>query len=298
MAALSALAGCGGGGGGETGSLSMQVTDAPVDGVNEVVVEFTGVTLKPKGGPAFDIAFDAPLSVDLKSLHSGNTAVLFDDEIVPAGRYEWLRLEVNAEFDTILDSYVVESGGAQLELRIPSGANSGLKLVSGFTVAAGGASSFVIDWNLREGLVKSPGQPGYKLQPALRITNLQEFGSIAGSITPELVTAEACTSDPVTGAGNAVYVFSGAGVVPDDIDGGAPEPLTIAEVKYDAETGHYGYAVPFLAPGTYTVAFTCQAADDAVPDAEDPAADVDDPLTFTAGTDATVVADEVTTVDF
>ena len=117
-------------------------------------------------------------------------------------------------------------------------------------------------------------------------------------IAPELVTAEGCTSDPATGAGNAVYVFAGAGVTPDDIDGVAPEPLTIAEVQYDAESGRYGYAAPFLAPGSYTVAFTCQAASDAVPDVENPGADVDDPLAFSAGVDATVVADEVTTVDF
>ncbi len=300
LAALSllAVAGCGGGGGSSNGSLNLDITDAPVDGVDQIVVEFTRVTLKPRGGSAFDVVFDQPLSVDLKTLHSGNTEVLLDGEIVPAGRYEWVRLAVNAEFDNVFDSYVIEEGGGQVELRVPSGANSGLKLVSGFTVVAGGESSFVIDWNLREGLVQPAGQQGYKLQPALRITDLQESGTISGTVAAELVNNAACTSDANTGEGNAVYVFAGTGIVPDDIDGADPEPRTIADVRFDDVSGSYAYVVPFLAPGDYTVAFTCQAADDAVPDAENPGVDVDDAILFSAGIAATVVADQATTVNF
>lgn len=294
-----ALTGCGGGGGGSgTGTLNLAMTDAPVDGVDQVVVEFTGVTLKPQGGAAFDVTFDQPVSVDLKTLHSGNTELLLGGEIVPAGRYEWVRLAVNAEFDSVLDSYVMEQGGGQVELWVPSGANSGLKLVSGFTVVAGGESSFVIDWNLREGLVQPPGQPGYKLQPALRITDMQEYGTIEGTVDAVLVSDPTCTSDPNTGEGNVVYVFSGSAITPDDIDGVDPEPLTTAEVRLDDMNGAYFYRVPFLAPGDYTLAFTCHAADDRVPDDENPGADVNDPIVFTSGTDATVVADQTTTVDF
>ena len=293
------LAGCGGGsGGGGTGALSLAVTDGPVDGVDEVVVEFTGVTLKPRGGSAFDVTFDAPLSIDLKSLHSGNSELLLDGEVVPAGAYEWIRLDVNAEFDNVLDSYVTEEGGGQVELRVPSGENSGLKLVSGFTVVAGGETGFVIDWNLREGLVEAPGQPGYKLQPALRITDMQEYGTIAGTVATSLVTAEACTSDPNTGEGNVVYVYAGNGVAPDDIDGVDPEPLATADVRLDLASGNHEYMATFLAPGPYTVAFTCMAGDDTVPDEELPGLDVDDPLVFTDGADAAVTAGATTTVNF
>lgn len=296
---ISLVAACGGGsGGGSSGSLTLAVTDGPVDGVDQVVVEFTGVTLKPQGGTAFDVVFDAPLAIDLKSLNSGNSELLLDAETVPSGRYEWIRLNVNAEFDTVLDSYVVEEGGGQVELRVPSGDNSGLKLVSGFTVVAGGEAAFVIDWNLREGLVDAPGQQGYKLQPALRITDMQEYGTIAGTVATGLVSAEGCTSDPNTGEGNTVYVFEGAGVTPDDIDGADPEPLATAEVRLDIGSGNYEYTAAFLAPGAYTVAFTCMATDDQVPDTDNPGPDVDDPIVFTAGVDATVTDGNTTPVNF
>lgn len=297
--AISLLAACGGGsGGGGNGSLTLAVTDGPVDGVDQVVVEFTGVTLKPQGGSAFDVVFDLPLAIDLKTLNSGNTELLLDGETVPSGRYEWIRLNVNANFDNVLDSYVVEEGGGQVELRVPSGDNSGLKLVSGFTVVAGGEAAFVIDWNLRQGLVQAPGQQGYKLQPALRITDMQEYGTIAGTVATGLVTAEGCTSDPNTGEGNTVYIFAGAGVIPDDIDGAEAEPLATAEVRLDIGSGNYEYMAPFLAPGAYTVAFTCMAADDQVPDSENPGADVDDPIVFTGGVDATVTDGNTTPINF
>lgn len=293
------LAACGGSsGGGSSGSLTLAVTDGPVDGVDQVWVEFTGVTLKPQGGTAFDVVFDTPLAIDLKALNSGNSELLLDAETVPSGQYEWIRLNVNAEFDNELDSYVVEEGGGQVELRVPSGANSGLKLVSGFTVVAGGEASFVIDWNLRQGLVEAPGQQGYKLQPALRIIDMQEYGTIAGTVATGLVNGEGCTSDPNTGEGNTVYIFAGAGVTPDDIDGTDPEPLATAEVRLDLGSGNYEYMAPFLAPGTYTVAFTCMAADDAVPDGDNPGPDVDDAIVFTGGVDAIVTDGNTTPVNF
>lgn len=294
------IGGCGGGGGGDsgTGQLSLGLTDAPVDGVAEVWVQFTGVTVKPQSGPAIDFAFEAPLSVNLLALDETNTATLLNGEDVPAGEYNWIRLNVNAEFDGVMDSYVIEDGGGQIELRVPSGENSGLKLVSGFTVLAGGEASFVIDWNLRMGLVAPGGQPGYKLQPALRIVDMAEYGAVEGTVATALITDGSCTADPNTGEGNEVYVFSGSGVTPDDIDGVVPEPLATAQVRLDDTSGNYEYRAAFLPVGDYTVAFTCQAADDLVPDPDNPGADIDDAIAFTAGVDAAVGDGQTTTVNF
>jgi hypothetical protein len=92
------------------------------------------------------------------------------------------------------------------------------------------------------------------------------------------------------GCAPAVYAFSGAGVTPDDVDGTDPEPVSSAMPVLNAATGHYDYTIGFLSAGPYTVTFTCDA------DADDPAAS--DDLVFTGTQDATVVADETTTVDF
>ncbi len=320
---VSALSACGGGGGGDgIGTLNVAVTDAPVDGVTEVWVEFDGYTLKPSddddveclemqpieeeeidaaecetdGDGQVKYTFDTPRSINLKELTNGKTELLFEQD-VPAGRYNWIKLHVNAEFDGVFDSYVVEDGGGQVELRVPP---DRLKLGNHFTVTANGNSTFVIEWNLRMGLTDPVGQPGYKLQPSLRITDMTEWGTIAGMVDMNLLPPvnQSCTSDVNTGDGDVVYVYEGADVVPDDIDGMDSDPLTTADVRLDADSGNYEYMVPFLSPGNYTVAFTCQGGDDAVPDLDMPELPTDDAIEFTEGMNATVVDDATTVVDF
>ncbi len=63
-------------------------------------------------------------------------------------------------------------------------------------------------------------------------------------------------------ATNRVYVFSGT-VTPDDIDGNAVDPVVTIPVNQDANACTFGYAGSGLAAGTYTIAFTNDAAADA-----------------------------------
>jgi hypothetical protein len=119
--ALAVLAGCGGGGGGDssgprTGTLRLGITDAPVDQADAVVVQFTGVELKPKGEAAFSRDFTAPKTLDVLALQGTTRVMLLDGETVPAGEYEWMRLKVNAD-PAVRDSYVT-IGGEECEMRI------------------------------------------------------------------------------------------------------------------------------------------------------------------------------------
>ena len=174
------LAACGSSGGSDidkTGFLAIGITDAPVDDVSAVVVEFTGVTLKPSSGDEIVITFDAPKTFDLLTLTDGLTAELLHETEVPVGTYNWVRLAVNAEFDSVFDSWAMTPEG-QVELRVPSGGNSGLKLVSGFTVTQNQSTNLVIDWDLRKALTDPLGQPGFHLRPALRVTDLASYGTL------------------------------------------------------------------------------------------------------------------------
>ena len=72
-----------------------------------VVVQFTGVELKPKDGPAFSRDFETPKTIDVLGLRA-NRAMLLDGETVPAGDYEWMRLKVNADPNVAGDTYISE----------------------------------------------------------------------------------------------------------------------------------------------------------------------------------------------
>ena len=296
------VAACGGGSGGaagatvnaaQTGTLSVAVTDAPIDGVTGVTVEFAGVAVKPADGEPMTFEFDAPLAVDLAALTGETSALLLDGETLPAGRYEWLRLDVNADCDAFIDSFVDTASGARIELAVPGA--SGPQLSGGFTVSADRETSFVIDWDLRSALGAPNGGACYKLRPSLRVVDQSAYGVIQGAVATSEVESSMCSSDVNTLAGNAVYVFEGSNVVPDDIDGIAPDPITTANILRDIDSGTYRYTAAFLPPGDYTVAFTCQGRADRVPD--DDAAAPDDDLAFSPAVNAQVTAGDITVAD-
>ncbi len=244
---------------GGKGAISISVTDAPIDSSSKVVVEFSGVSIKPENGEAIEFTFDEARSIDLLSLQGNLSESLLENETIPAGNYNWIRLHVNAEDDGILDSYIETESGTQLELYVPSGSQSGLKLVRGFTVAAGGLTDFTVDFDLRKSIVKAPEKSGssVKLKPTLRLIDNVMVGSISGTIDANMII-EAC-DNPALEMG-AVYVYTGADVTPLDVSGANTDPLTTALVSFDGET--YGYEVGFLITGEYTLAYTCDAAQD------------------------------------
>lgn len=273
VAAIAAvtLSACGGNGGSSftpqgKGELTISLTDGPVDEVTEVNVEITGMQIKPVGGPAFDLVLtQTPYVVDLLSLTDDNAAVLVDGAVINEGDYEWLRMDMNAEIDTVFDSYVVEkNGGAWVEIFVPSGT---VRLVNGFSVEANEALELKFDWDMRKGLVKPPGLGGYILKPAFRVIGTTPFGTLSGAIPVSTVTSLAndCNADsPVANdydVGNTVYVFEGFDAEVDDIDGADNDPVATADAAINLAATDYEYSI-LLPFGEYTVAFTCQSAND------------------------------------
>lgn len=282
------------------GRLNLAVTDAPVDAATAVVVEFSGVEIKPASGAAVEFYFcaaeedavtvseepcDEPgtRSIDLLALQGGGSAMLLDGVEVPAGDYNWMRLKVNA-VRNVIDSYIELEDGGVHSLYIPGGEQTGLKLVSGFNVPDDGVANYTIDFDLRKSVHKPQGHPDYVLKPALRLISNGAAGRVAGSVAPEMVNHESCTG------GDAVYVWSGADAVPMDVRGTDSDPIATASVELDAETGNYTYAIGFLEAGEYTFAFTCQASSD------DPAAE--DELEFVAVSNVAVSAGTTVQHDF
>lgn len=312
-AAATLLVACGGGGGDQprTGTLKLGITDAPVDQALEVNLQFTGVELKPVDGEAFSLDFTPAKNFNLLSLTGTTRAMLVDGVQIPAGDYEWVRLKVTADPNVGGDSYVVlEQGGQQCEIRIPSGDQTGLKLVRGFTVAVGAITDFTIDFDLRKSLVAPPGQrtivdtcgnQAFLLKPVLRMVNNLQVGAIGGTIDPNLIAAQCASPTTPPYPGN-VYLFGpiaeGAAdttVVPDDYDANDADGRdALASAMVDPDTG--SYTIGFVAPGRYKVAYTCDADETDVDADTDATEEVD--FTPTEGTAISVTAGQVADVDF
>jgi hypothetical protein len=87
-------------------------------------------------------------------------------------------------------------------------------------------------------------------------------GGIRGEVdSSKLMATPPVCSDTQTGTFNAVYVFDGHDVTPDDINqlGNYSGPVATTTVNYDSASGRYFYEAAFLPPGNYTVAVTCNA---------------------------------------
>ena len=236
---LGMLAACGGGGSDTTagqpqfGRLTLRITDSPVTSAKRVVVEFTGLEIKPKGAAGPEVFDFAPRQIDLLALDGGGSEILLSDEMLPAGEYESIRLKVNAGRNAS-DSFIELDDGSIHPLFIPSGNQTGLKLIRGFVIGAGSTHNFTIDFDLRKSVIHPPGlgEP-YLLKPVLRLVNNLEVGAIEGTVAPALV---------VDGCMPAVYLFTGTDVVPDDI-GSATPPLATTAVNLDDATGDWRFKV-------------------------------------------------------
>ena len=276
---LAVLAACGGGSGNgklSTGAVSVSLTDAPVDGATAVVVAFTGIDLQASDGTLTTIAFPSTQSVDLLKLQGGATGALTQNAAVPAGSYSWMRLKVLADKNTQNESYITLTDGTQYPLYIPSGAETGLKLVSPFTVAQGSTTRLVIDFNLRKSITAPPGQdPNYILKPALRLIDELQVGKILANIDLAALThAQLASGSPVSSCKGGLYLFSGAAATPDDADGdttddGGSDPVLYMPIPYDGATTSVSLTIPFVAAGAYTLAATCNFDVDAAPDTND-----------------------------
>lgn len=292
---LALTAGCGGDGDGSTGRVTVNITDAPVDSADEVWIRVTGVAFKPEGSAPEIVESFSARDVNLLEYQQGRIAVLLDEVPFTAGRYQWLRLMIESAAN-VRDSYVVVNG-SECELRVPSGAESGLKMIRGFTVPADGSLALTIDFDLQQSLHAPPGVPsggtgactqGYLLRPTLRLVDNASIGAIAGQVTFEEGSVPAdCTPK--------VFLYEGS-VTPDDVEeSGSPtpdvDPFLVIDVPSPAgATSPLEYKAAFVPAGDYTAAFSCSS--------DDPTAD--DVLDFVPaeGTAVTVQNNLIATVDF
>lgn len=269
-----------------SGTLNLNVTDAPIDSAAKVVVSFDSVEIKPQNGSSYTIELKdsngvpTVRTIDLLTQQGPNSEPLLIGYTLPAGHYNWIRLNV-LESKTSLDSYIELDDGSQFPLYVPSGSETGLKLNRGFDITDGGSLTFTIDFDLRKSVaVPQNGSNAYLLKPSLRIVNNTGVGHITGTVGATTLTDVACTSDTYS-----VYAFAGENVTPDDIDGLDAEPVSSALLD-----ANYGYSIGFLEAGNYTLGFTCEAGNDDVA--------TDDNIVFISSMNATVTAGATATYDF
>ncbi len=187
MFASVALAACGGGGGTPTGTLNVQMTDAPSCGFDHVYVTVSQVRVNASSAAGdndsgwTNITLATPQKIDLLSLTNGTMATLGQTPL-PAGQYQQVRLVlVQNQGNTLANSVVVSGTTSEQPLATPSATQSGLKIIRPFDVPANTMVDLVLDFNACKSIVQQ-GNGSYTLKPVITATPTTVSGVIDGYV--------------------------------------------------------------------------------------------------------------------
>ncbi len=182
VALLVLFTGCGSdggtGSGGGAGSMTVEMTDAPIDSADAVNVFIERVEVNREGSSEGWITLNEPQQeYDLLELTNGATTVLGSAEL-EAGTYQQIRLVLSQ------DGHSLEVGEDVYNLTVPSGAQTGIKLNIDAEIEADVEYVLLLDFDASRSVVKA-GQSGmYLLKPVIKAKEKAITGNIEGTIDP------------------------------------------------------------------------------------------------------------------
>jgi len=217
------------------GTLSIKMSDDPFPTDLVKTANVTISKIEIRGEDSLLTLTEVPQELNLLELRNGVTASLVKLEI-PAGSYDQARLIIS-------DASVVMKNGPTYDLKIPSGAQTGLKLFIDppIQVEGGLTSELLLDFDVSksfvvQGNIDTPaGIKGFIFKPTIRAQNLSTAGRLRGVVQDTLSQI----------VGNAQVWVETDSVV----------SFTIT----DTTTGEYG--ILGLPEGTYTLRATKQGYD-------------------------------------
>jgi len=241
------IVGCSSGGAqapGGTGTLSIEVTDAPIDHsmVEQATIWVTTVRVhgESEADGGFRTIYDgSPVELDLLELRNGLRHALVRADL-PVGSYGQMRLVISRAFLRLTNGveYQTEDG----TIRLTSQDTSGFKVHFDppVQISRGLTSSILLDVDLTKTFKPIPGNDPmnadrFHLAPVIRVANLDQTGDIQG-----LVQRDDGTGNLIGVGGATVFIMA---------PGGVPEDAIATTATED----NGSFAVIGLEPGTFDV---------------------------------------------
>jgi hypothetical protein len=203
LALITFFAGCGGsgggdsGGGGGTGTLALSLTDAPADGYKAVYVTIEKVQVHMGGNENQNSNWEDVSDVgnnktyNLLDLTNGVRTELGITEL-RSGPYTQMRLILGRVPDDGINvlsrrhlyaNYVITDADEVHELKVPSGFQTGIKIVQGFEISDNQTTELLIDFEASKSVVKAGNSGNWLLKPTIKIKNLAVYAIVRGTVT-------------------------------------------------------------------------------------------------------------------
>ncbi|MEX0680428.1 MAG: DUF4382 domain-containing protein [Balneolales bacterium] len=180
MGSLILFTGCGTNSGSGTGSMTVEMADAPIDSAEAVNVFIERVEVNREGNSDSWVTLSEPQQeYDLLELTNGATTVIGSAEL-EAGTYPQIRLILSN------DGHSVEVDENVHEMFIPSGAQTGIKLNINAEIQEDIEYVLLLDFDASRSVVEAGqnDQHPYILKPVIKATEKAITGNIEGTINP------------------------------------------------------------------------------------------------------------------
>ena len=195
---------CGGGGGGgsssgEVGTVSMSLTDAMSNRFNAVYVTIDDVQVHMKGNGKANNSWQSvsapklPKTFNLYDLTNGVREEIGLADLA-IGSYTQMRLIIGTDPDDGINelseahphaNYVIDTDDNYQELKIPSGINTGIKIVHGFTISTDQTTELILDFNAEKSVIVAGNTGIWHLKPTIKCGSTEELSIIRGKVTSD-----------------------------------------------------------------------------------------------------------------
>jgi hypothetical protein len=195
--------GGGSSGGGETGTVSVGLTDSANGKYLAIYITIDEVQVNKKdsssnGNSGWKTVATPMKTYNLLKLVNGVTEILGENEL-EVGTYHQIRLIIGktAESENNIDgvphpyaNYVVlnNGDGSYVPLKIPSGYQTGVKLVHNFEVEDDGFVELVLDFEACKSVVET-GSGKYILKPTIKVIEPAQKSLVYGEVTDNIDSA-------------------------------------------------------------------------------------------------------------
>lgn len=158
------------------GQLAVQLVDAPNPAVDEIWVNVTAVRAHVVGSGWTNVTTGVapPIKVDLLKLK--DYALPLGLVSLPAGTVTQLRLVVASDGNSVV------TGGAEVPLKVPSGAESGIKIKGPWEISACTQTAITLDFDGEKSIWYHPTTQGdeWILRPVIRTKKVERSPSSCG----------------------------------------------------------------------------------------------------------------------
>jgi hypothetical protein len=247
------LVACGGSGGssGGTGELAMSLTDATLYQYQAVYVTIDEIKVHRDNGGGWKTVASPGQTFNLLELVNGVREDL-GLATLDAGHYTQMRLIIGDTPDDSLNifsqthpfaNYVIVADDMDSihELKVPSGPQTGVKLVNGFDINTNQTTELILDFDASKSVVEAGSSGQWHLKPTIKVLETSTAAIVDGTVTEEV------TDVNLQGVMVSAQIHS-----PVELD-----EKDVVTVQASTTTDANGEYALFLSPGTYNlVAFS------------------------------------------